>query len=254
MRSIIPYIGGKSRLADEIIKHFPTDHQCYVEVFAGAANFLFRKDPVHTEVINDINKDLITLYRVVKNHFEEFYKQLKWLLVSRDEYNRFLETPGDVLTDIQRAVRYYYLAKTSFGGKQAGQSFGYAPSSPPRFNLLRIEEDLSEAHLRLARVYIENIHYLEILKRYDRPYTVFYLDPPYDGCEDDYGKGVFSKDDFGIMAAVLSTLTGRFILSLNDTKLVRDIYRKFNIVPVETVYSLGKGNKTKVKEVLIKNF
>lgn len=253
MKSIIPYIGGKSRLAKEVISHFP-QHDCYVEVFAGAANIFFRKEPARTEVLNDINKDLITLYRVIKHHLEEFYRQLKWLLVSRDEFKRFQETPPETLTDIQRAVRYYYLAKLAFGGKVAGQNFGYAPSSPPSFNLMRIEEDLSAAHLRLSQVYIENLPYADILKRYDRDYSLFYLDPPYWNSEDDYGVGLFSKEDFVKLADILDGVKGRFVLSINDTEPIREIFKQFSLVPVNTVYSLGKGNKTQAKELVIKNF
>lgn len=246
-------LGGKSRLAKEVISHFP-QHDCYVEVFAGAANIFFRKEPAYTEVLNDINKDLITLYRVIKHHLEEFYRQLKWLLVSRDEFKRFQETPPETLTDIQRAVRYYYLAKLAFGGKVAGQNFGYAPSSPPSFNLMRIEEDLSAAHLRLSQVYIENLPYADILKRYDRDYTLFYLDPPYWNSEDDYGVGLFSKEDFVRLADILAGVKGRFVLSINDTEPIRDIFKAFSYVPVSTVYSLGKGNKTQANELVIKNF
>lgn len=253
MRGLIPYIGGKTRLAKEIISRFP-QHECYVEVFAGAANIFFRKEMARAEVINDINKDLITLYRVVKYHLEEFYRQLKWLLVSRDEFTRFIETPPDTLTDIQRAARYYYLAKTSFGGHVTKQTFGYAPSSPPRFNLMRIEEDLSEAHLRLARVYIENLPYADLIKRYDREYTLFYLDPPYWNSEDDYGAGLFDKNDFNTLSNLLSTVSGKFVLSLNDTPEIRNIFNQFVIEPVSTVYSLGKGSKTPANELIIRNY
>jgi len=253
MGSIIPYIGGKSKLAKTIIGHFP-QHQCYVEVFAGAGNIFFRKEPSHTEVLNDINSDLITLYRVVKHHLEEFYRQLKWLLVSRDEFERLQQIPPETLTDIQRAARYYYLAKTAFGGKVTGQNFGYAPSSPPSFNLMRIEEDLSAAHLRLSRVYIENLPYGEILKRYDRPYSLFYLDPPYYNNEDDYGKGIFSKNDFSVICEILAKTEGKFILSINDVPEIRQIFSRFEIIPVTTQYTIGKGNKTKAKELVIKNF
>jgi DNA adenine methylase len=253
MSAIIPYIGGKSKLAQAIIGHFP-EHKCYVEVFAGAANVFFRKEPSHTEVLNDINSDLITLYRVVKHHLEEFYKQLKWLLVSRDEFERFQQIPPETLTDIQRAARYYYLAKTAFGGKVTGQSFGYAPSAPPRFNLMRIEEDLSAAHLRLSRVYIENLPYGEILKRYDRKYSLFYLDPPYYDNEDDYGKGIFSKADFSFLSEILAKIEGKFILSINDVPDIRQIFSRFDIIPVTTHYTLGKGKKTTANELVIKNF
>lgn len=141
------------------------------------------------EVLNDINTDIITLYRVVQHHLEEFIRWFKWVLVSRNEFERWLQAEPKTLTDIQRAVRFFYIQKNSFGGRVDKPSFGYAPSSPPRLNLLRIEEDLSQAHLRLSQVYIENLNYLDLIKRYDRDQTFFYIDPPYWNCEDYYGEG-----------------------------------------------------------------
>jgi len=253
MKSFIPYLGGKSRLAKQIISMFP-EHSTYVEVFGGAGNIFFRKEPVDVEVINDINSDLINLYRVVKYHLQEFCRSLEWLLVSRSEFKKFLETPPDVLTDIQRAVRYYYLAKTCFGGKVVGQSFGYAPSDAPRFNFLRAESDLTDAHMRLSSCYIENLPYTDIIRRYDRPYTLFYLDPPYHGCADDYGKHIFADSDYQVLADSLATIKGKFCMSLNDVPVIREIYNKFRIVSVGVKYSVSLKGNTDAKEVVIMNY
>ena len=87
-RSFLSWMGGKSRLADTIIPLIPA-HRCYVEVFAGAAWLLFKKPESKVEVINDINLDLVTLYRVVQNHLDEFVRYLRWILVSCEEFARF---------------------------------------------------------------------------------------------------------------------------------------------------------------------
>ena len=76
MRSFLSYYGGKSLLARKIIPKIP-EHTCYCEVFAGAAWLLFKKEESQVEIINDINKDLVTLYRVIKHHLEEFIRYLK---------------------------------------------------------------------------------------------------------------------------------------------------------------------------------
>ena len=152
-KSFLAWVGGKSQLTDRIIPLLPP-HQCYCEVFAGAAWMLFRKEESKVEIINDINSDLVTLYRVVKNHLEEFIRTLKWLLVARDEFDRFMMMEPATLTDIQRSVRFFYIMKTGYGARLKNPSFGIAASAPSRFNLLRIEEELSAAHLRLNRVYI----------------------------------------------------------------------------------------------------
>jgi site-specific DNA-adenine methylase len=93
--------------------------------------------------------------------------------VARDEFERFKTEEPQSLTDIQRAVKFYYLLRNGYGGKIYKPSFNIAPTKRSSFNLLRIEEELSAAHLRLCRVYIENKPYEEIIKRYDRPGIFF---------------------------------------------------------------------------------
>jgi len=175
--------------------------------------------------------------------------------VARDEYDRFRKEEPDTLTDIQRAVRFYYLLKAGYAAKIVNPTFNIAPSSRPRLNLLRIEEELSEIHLRLSRVYIENRPYETIIKRYDRPDTFFYCDPPYYGFEDYYGSGIFNRNDFRKLRGVLAKISGKFIVSINDHKEIRNIFNQYNIEAVDTKYTAGGGNKSKqVKELLITNF
>ncbi|MGY8903702.1 MAG: DNA adenine methylase [Burkholderiales bacterium] len=252
-KSPLAWLGGKSRLADRIIERMP-EHLTYVEVFAGAAWVLFRKPPSKVEVINDINRDLVTLYRCVQHHLPELVSQFRWLLLARDEFDRFTATPTESLTDIQRSARFYYLMKTAFGAKLTGQTFGVAASGPPRLNLLRIEEDLSAAHLRLARVVIENRPYAEVLARLDKPTTLFYLDPPYWDCETVYGKGIFERADFAALARLLDKVKGKFILSLNDTPGVREVFANFKFEDIKTRYSVSANKNMPVGEVLIRNF
>lgn len=251
--SFLAWVGGKSHLTDRIIPLLP-EHRCYCEVFAGAAWMLFRKEESRVEVINDINSDLVTLYRVVKHHLEEFVRTLKWLLVARDEFERFLATDPATLTDIQRAVRFYYVMKTGYGARLRSPSFGSAASAPSRFNLLRIEEELSAAHLRLARVYVENRPFQEVIQRFDRPDTLFYVDPPYWGCEDYYGKEVFSREDFTVLRDQLAAVKGRFVMSINDTPEIRALFGDFTLRKVPTKYSLAKAGNQSVTELLVLNY
>src|SRR5690606_39098581 len=172
---IIPWIGGKRRLADRIFPLFPR-HSCYVEPFAGgAALYFLRPVPAEVEVLNDVNGDLVNLYRVVQHHLEEFVRQFKWALSSRQVFKWLQETRPETLTDIQRAARFYYLQQSAFGGRVDGQSYGTATTQPPGLNLPRIEEALSAAHLRLSNTYIEHLPWQECIRRYDRPHTLFYM-------------------------------------------------------------------------------
>lgn len=248
------WIGGKYLLSKQIVERIPK-HHCYVEPFSGAAWTFFRKEPSDVEVLNDINKEVVTLYRIVQNHLEEFIKYFKWVLPSRDEFQRLLSVDPNTLTDIQRSVRFYYIQKSSFAGKIAGNpTWGTATTRPPRLNLLRIEEDLSAVHLRLSRVYIENLDYSKLISKYDRSNTFFYLDPPYYGCEDYYGKEIFNRDDFQVLSDQLIGIDGKFLLSLNDTPEIREIFNPFDIQEVSTRYSCSSVAPKKVTELFISNY
>jgi len=245
---IIPWIGGKRRLAKHIIPLIQP-HTCYVEPFAGAAAILFSKRPSKVEVINDINLDLITLYRVVQHHLEEFIRQYKWALTSRQQYKWFQETPPDTLTDIQRSVRFFYLQKLSFGGRVSGQTFGTATTSPPRLNLLRLEEELSQAHLRLSRITIEHLPWQQCITKYDRPQTFFFADPPYWQTE---GYGVdFGMDQYQSLAEVMKTSQGRILVTVNDHPDMRKVFGGFKFETVDIDYTVGGGGKGKNKKELL---
>lgn len=124
---ILAWPGGKRRLAKTLIPMITNrPHTCYVEAFAGGGSMFFMRQPAASEVLNDLN-------------LEEFLRQFKSALVSRQLFDWAMGTPPEVLTDIQRAARYLYIQKLSFGGKVTGQTFGYSPSSAPRFNILRLE-------------------------------------------------------------------------------------------------------------------
>lgn len=258
-KSPISWVGGKSLLAEQIVRRLP-EHQCYAEVFGGAAWVLFRKSPSKSEVLNDINVDLVTLYRVIQHHLEEFVRCFKHMLIARDEFDRLMRVEPDTVTDIWRAARFFYLVQTSFGSKIKRPTFGYSTTGHPRINLLRIEETLSDAHLRLAQVWIERLAYYEFITRYDRPHTLFYIDPPYFRCEDYYGDGIFSRDDFVRLAELLKSIQGRFIMSINDAPEIREWFSGFRIEEVKTRYSVaragsGKAGKGKpVTELLVMNY
>ncbi len=244
---IIPWIGGKRRLAHHLIPNFPA-HTCYVEVFAGGAALYFMRPPAEVEVLNDINGELVNLYRVVQNHLEEFVRQFKYALSSRDVFKWNQQTPPETLTDIQRAARFFYLQQHAFGGKVEGQTWGTATTAPP-INLLRIEENLSAAHLRLSSAYIENMDWHKLMERYDRPHTLFYLDPPY---WETAGYGVdFGIEQYEKMAAKLATLSGKAIVSLNDHPDIRRIFAAFQMDTVPIQYNVGGGGKAVDRKELI---
>jgi len=245
---IIPWPGGKRRLLKHLLSDIPT-HTTYIEAFAGGLALLLAKPAVKAEVVNDIDSELVRLYRCVANHLDELVRQFRWALVSREMFRWAQLQHVDTLTDIQRAARYYFLQKVCFGGKVHGRTFGVTPSGPPRLNLLRMEEDLSQAHLRLARVTIENLPWRECLRRYDRPGALFFLDPPYWQTEG-YGQP-FGEQEYVDLAAAMRALQGRAMLTINDHPRMREVFRAFRRERVSINYTIGGGDKAKAAGELI---
>jgi len=253
LKPFLPWLGGKRLLSPKIVERLERiPHGRYVEPFCGAGHVFFRKPPVTAEVLSDINPNLITLYRVVQRHLPELLRAFEWALVSRVNFQRLADTPPEVLTDVQRAARFLTLQKLTFGAVPGGRSFGVMTTGKPKLNLLQLAEELGTSAQRLAGVSLEHQPWDECLARHDAPETLFYLDPPYWGCEQDYGKGLFAQGDFDRMAQALGKMEGNFILSLNDRPQVREVFGGFHILPVTTRYTIGaKSNVTVAAELLI---
>lgn len=208
--------------------------------------------PARAEILNDINGELVNLYRVVQHHLEEFVRQFKWALSSRQVFEWLQDTVPDTLTDIQRAARFFYLQQHAFGARIEGQTFGTATTAPV-VNLLRIEESLSTAHLRLAGTTVENLPWLECLSRYDRPHTFFYADPPYWQTE---GYGVpFGWEQYQALASAMRSCKGKMMLSINDHPDIRAEFDGLVMHDLGIKYTVGGGtNTSEARELVITNY
>lgn len=251
VRPVAPYIGGKRNLARRLVQLIgETRHQVYAEPFVGMGGiFLRRKVRPAGEIINDWSRDVSNFYRVLQVHYGPLLDMLRFQITGRAEFERQLAVDPDTLTDLQRAARFFYLQRVAFGGKVAGRNFG-VDLRGGRFDTSKIESLLAALHERLAGVVIERLPWAQFIDRYDRAETLFYLDPPYYGCEGDYGAGLFNRDEFAEMAERLARLKGRFILSLNDRPEVREIFNGFDLVEAGVTYSVG-GPPVKAQEVII---
>lgn len=248
------YVGGKRNLAARLVKLIEADdHQTYAEPFCGMGGvFLRRETAAKCEVINDGSRDVAVFFRILQRHFPQFIDTLKYQITSRAAFERLLATNAETLTDLERAARFLYLQRLSYGGKVAGRTFGTQTGGLARFNMNTLVPRLEELHERLAGVVIECLPYAEFIRVYDRPDTLFYLDPPYWGSESYYGKEMFSRDDFTKLAALLARIKGRFIMSINDTPGVRETFKGFKMVSVDTTYSVrGGAHQAKAKELII---
>lgn len=253
-----PYQGGKRLLAPTIIQRISeVPHSLYAEPFIGMGGIFFRRDRrPPAEAINDRNGEVVNLFRILQRHYAAFMDHLKFQLTSRREFERLVRTDPGTLTDLERAARFLYLQRTAYGGKVRGQNFGVASDGRARFDLTQIAPMLEDIFERLSGVVVENLDWANFVDRYDAAGTLFYLDPPYWDCENDYGPGMFDRTQFAKMAALLSTIKGKAIVSLNDTPGVREAFSAFRIEQQDITYSIGQathGNKA-VSEVIIYSF
>ncbi len=253
LTGLAPWVGGKRYMAKRLAERIDViDHHCFCEPFIGMGGVFFaRQKAPKVEVINDLSGDVVNLFRVVRRHPDALTEAINSHLYGREEFERLLRTLPDTLTDIDRAARFYYLQRARFGGKPDSTSF---PTTPTKGKSIRpevLQRFFRQVRHRLAMVTIERLPYQEVIARYDRPGTLFYLDPPYWGYEDYYGKGMFSRSDFEAMSTQLATIKGRFILSLNDHPEVRRVFGGFYIEEIETSYSIRKRGQ--VVELLISN-
>jgi DNA adenine methylase len=251
MRGPLSYIGGKNRLANQIIAVLP-EHTTYVEAFAGGCQVLFRKEPSEVEVINDLNQEIVNFFRICQLHHEELVRYLSFTVVSRSWFELLQNQDPALLTDVQRAARFFYLQKNCFGGRVVSRCFHYAVISQASFNPTTIPTMLRETHDRLSRVQLESLPYEEVIKKYDRPTTLFYLDPPY------WGRSLYafnlSNEDFVTMRDRLRTIRGKFLLSINDVPEIREIFQEFTVEGLRLAYSAQPKAGNTYPELLIRNY
>jgi DNA adenine methylase len=252
VRPAAAYIGGKRRLGEQLARRIEAVlHETYAEPFVGMGGVFFRRRwAARREVVNDISRDVATLFRILQRHYPQFMETLKFQIASRREFERLAACNPDTLTDLERAARFLYLQRLAFGGKVAGRNFGVEVNGPSRFDVTKLGPLLDAIHERLSGVVIECLRWAEFIDRYDSATTLFYLDPPYYGSETDYGAGVFERSDFVKLAARLSKIAGRFMLSVNDVPEMRSAFARFAIEQVSTRYTVS-GQWSDVSEIIV---
>lgn len=220
-KPVVAWQGGKRWLTKELIPLIPA-HRMYVELFCGGGALLCAKQPSAAEVINDLNSELVNLYRIVKYHLHELFRELDWCLNSREEFNGFKEQRG--LTDIQRAARWFLRMKNGFGGSPdhfgRGRMGGGASftSKEGRLALLRA------FNARLDKVCIENLDWKECIALYDSKQAVFFCDPPYTTGVAQYG--AWTIDDLArFREEGLDQMKGTWILTIDDTPANRGLFK-----------------------------
>jgi DNA adenine methylase len=258
LRSFIAWVGGKRQLARHIVSLIP-EHRTYVEPFGGAGWVLFAKprEMSAAEIYNDVNEDLVNLFRIIQGRLAEFYCRQRFLITSRVEFADFLERRRrhTWLDDVERAVGFFYLLKSSFAAK--GTIFFLERTRAPRYK--PDQAFLEEIRDRLRGVVLECRSFEQLIKACDGPETFFYCDPPYTMCGGGhYYSHEFTGADHRRLAEMLKGVKGRWLLSYDDSPLVRDLYKGCRIEKTKPVaYSMNNQAGRPMKragELLIRNY
>jgi DNA adenine methylase len=213
MKTPITYYGGKQNLLRVILPMIPR-HKLYCEPFTGGAAVFFAKRPSETEILNDLNREIVNFYEVLKTDFDPLAAMVYSSLYSRKtHHNAFVVYSNpDMFDRVKRAWAVWYLASASFGSMlidtwgndMFGKRIGMFNNKKWHFT-----EELS---LRLSRAQIENCYACKIIQIYDSPDSFFYTEPPYVGAAQGHYSG-YTQAHFDALLEALASIRGKFLLS-----------------------------------------
>lgn len=255
--SMIARQGGKSRLYKTLIPMFPADYTYYCEVFGGAGWMLLNKPESVIEIYNDIDGNIVNMFRVVRDFPGEFVNRLHYDVVSRQTFDEYKVLDFTKLDPIDRAVKWYYVYYNSYAADMTSLLKRTVKTNPNRF-VTRLPELVDTITDRLTNVVMENLDFRDLLQKYSNREFFYYLDPPYYAT---HGYEVpFVNQDHLDLFDVLDKQTGKWMVSYNAHPVILELYQDYNIVPVTTNYqAANKPNaykdKTNLgKEIVIMNY
>ena len=248
MKLLFSRFGGKKTKSKEIICEFE-DHKIYIEPFLGSGAIFFQKDNSILSVLNDLDPSIYNIFYGTKEHCHTFDEK-KWdWEPDRDKWNRFRENiTNDTTTDpLEKIYQSLYFLRHSWSG--LGTSF-----TPSRWkNNENYKITLSDYEEKLKNTIILKQDYKEVIKKYDDPTALFYLDPPYEIAIKKNYYGYQSGFNMTEMRDILKNIQGKFVLSVDITDETTELFEEFNCQIINFNYQTRKNNK-EVKEYLIKNF
>ena len=262
---MINWVGGKGRLANWIIDHFPDGYQdmVYVEPFGGAAWVLLNKEPSSSEVYNDIDENLVNLFRVVRDNPKKFYDLLSKTLRSKAEHDRGWELlkSGSMseLDPIHRALYFALTYVLSYGGNGSGfrrYKEGWVKkrkNNSAGADIRSLRNKIGWVSKRLENVTIDDTNWEHCINLYDSNITFFYIDPPY--MYKNLYKHEFTIKDHEALRDKLHKIKGKFLLSYYPTDLITEWYKDYNFDIKQSATTVNKddGRMRKI-EVLIYNY
>jgi len=250
--TVFPYPGGKSLYSDWIIDYLPA-HETYIEAFGGAAGVLLNKPNSMVEVYNDVNKDLVVFFRVLRNNPNELKTYISRMPYSRAEYERVStkwhkegHRPHD---PVKRAAWFYFLQHTSFSGQL--RKSGFSTDATAKGDRARAYannvDSLDEIAKRFRGVTIEHLDYRELVDRYDREDACFYFDPPYVDVGDDY-YGHEGEFDHQAFRDTLSVMDGDWIVSYN---VLPNGFDEWNVIERQQRYTMSRDHDTETERLVM---
>lgn len=251
----VTLFGSKSRLVKDIVKHFPP-HQTYVDVFGGSGAVLLGKRPSKVEVYNDLNRKMVSLFQVLsdKEKTKELILRLKLTPYSREMFCSVVKKIDTETDDIELAKLMIVVQRQSHGG--LGKQWSYCVESPAGGYSASVRkfhtgiERLAAIQERMRKVQVENLCFSDLLPRYDRPTTLFYLDPPY--VPDTRVNGSYEKEmsleDHEYMVAQLLSLQGMCVLSGYKTSVYEPLEQAgWKRIEIETVASTSRTRTKRIE-------
>lgn len=255
MRSPLRWPGGKRLLAETILAFAPS-HRTYVETCCGGAAVFWAKprELSKAEILNDADGELVNFYHLLHKHGRKLAAEVDSMPYSRALFVQVLRSRPR--GSFRRAARFWYLNRVAFGAKRRGPSFGVKASARANVIPNRVLQDLDATIERLRGVLFESVDVQRLIELYDRPATFFYVDPPFLGLSQDYACR-FSQADHDRLAKVLGETKGAWLLSYNDCRDVRALYRGRFIRRLASRYTIGcnsaSGGSSVARELLISN-
>jgi DNA adenine methylase len=232
-KPILRWPGGKTRLLKHLLPMI-RPHRLYAEAFGGGLALLLAKEPSSAEVVNDLNSDLVNLYRHAQFHLDALISEVEWTVNSRENLADLVEQPG--LTGLQQAARFLLRNRMSFGG--AGASYAVSKQAQPsRANVIEL---LRRINARLDKVSVENLPYERLFRLYDCPETLWFLDPPYTvGEVGSYN--AWGEAEMAAFAARVDELQGDWIVTVNASPANRLLFARHEVC--EVVSQSGAVNR-----------
>ncbi len=240
-RPVLRWHGGKWRLAPWIISHFP-DHRVYVEPFGGAASVLMRKPRSYAEVYNDLDNEVVNLFRILRS--DRAQDLIDSLFLTPFAESEFRAAYGDTECSLERARRTVIRSFQGFGSNGVHQNTGFRSNSnrsgtSPARDWMNYPSELVKIVDRLRGVCVMNRDAKEVMTIHDGPGTLHYVDPPYvkstrSDQNDDYAHELTDDDHLGLLA-FLRSLNGRVVLSGYLNEMYDDALRGWHVAKREAL-------------------